>query len=293
MRILVTGGNGQLGRCLADALPANWQIVRLNRQQLDVTDLSSVQATVSELKVDFIVNAAAYTLVDKAEQDIAAAEAANIIGPANLAAIAEINNIPIIHVSTDYVFSGAGDEVSLCENAPTEPLNIYGRTKLLGEQAVMTANSRAVVIRTSWLFSEHGNSFVHTMLKLGVERESLSIINDQFGRPTYAGDLAQCIYTIIQQGINESKLYHFCGDRRVSWFEFAKEIFAQAKSIDKRYDSLTLLSINSEQYQCLAVRPKNAILNCEKIYNERGIYSSDWQIGLGKVVPFIISQMNN
>lgn len=293
MRILVTGGNGQLGRCLADVLPANWQIIRLDRQQLDVTDWSSVQATVAAMKVDFIVNAAAYTLVDKAEQEIAAAEAVNTTGPGNLAAVAELNGIPIIHVSTDYVFSGAGDEVSLCENAPTEPLNIYGRTKLLGEQAVLAANSRAVIIRTSWLFSEHGNSFVHTMLKLGVERESLSIINDQFGRPTYAGDLAQCIYTIIQQGINESKLYHFCGDRQVSWFEFAKEIFAQARSVDKRYDSLTLLSINSEQYKCLAVRPKNAILNCEKIYHERGICSSDWQRRLAKVVPFIISQMNN
>ncbi|MBB1581052.1 dTDP-4-dehydrorhamnose reductase [Serratia sp. OS31] len=293
MRILVTGGNGQLGCCLADALPTNWQIIRLDRQQLDVSNWSSVKATISALKVDFIVNAAAYTLVDKAEQEIAAAEAANITGPANLAAAAKLNGIPIIHISTDYVFSGLGGETSLCENAPTGPLNIYGRTKLFGEQAVLKACAQAVVIRTSWLFSEHGNSFVHTMLKLGLERESLSIIHDQFGRPTYAGDLAQCIFTLIQQGITESNVYHFCGDRRVSWFEFATHIFAQAKVVDKRYSSLELLRINSEQYKCLAERPKNAVLNCEKIYHERGICNSDWKNALSRVVPLIISQMNN
>lgn len=276
MRILIAGGNGQLGRYFADVLPANWQIVSLSRQQLDVRDWSSVQATIAAVKADFIVNAVAYTLVDKAEQEIAAAGAANITGPANLAAAAELNGIPIIHVSTDYIFSGAVSEDSLCENAPTGSLNTYGRTKLPGEQAVMAACSRAVVIRTSWLFSEHGNSFVHTMLKLGLVRESLSIINDQFGRPTYAGDLAQSILTIIQQGINESGLYHFCSDKRVSWFEFAAEIFAQVKIVDKRYGSLKLLCINSEQYKCLAERPKNAILNCEKIYRERDICRSDW-----------------
>lgn len=225
MRILVTGGNGQLGHCLADTLPGNWQIVSLDRRQLDIADWPAVQQTVAELNVDFIVNAAAYTLVDKAEEEIIVAEAANVIGPANLAMIAESLSIPLIHISTDYVFSGAEEGVSLCEDSPTGPLNVYGQTKLLGEKAVLTTCSRAVVIRTSWLFSEHGTSFVHTMLKLGKTRKSLAIINDQFGRPTYAGDLAKCILTIISQGVNEPMLYHFCGDKIVSWFEFAAEIF--------------------------------------------------------------------
>jgi len=293
MRILVTGGNGQLGRCLADALPANWQIISLNRQQLDVTDWQCVQTTVAAVEADVIVNTAAYTLVDKAEQEVAAAEAVNITGPAYLAAAAELNGIPLVHISTDYVFDGAGEAASLREDSPTTPLNTYGRTKLLGEQSAMAACSHVVVIRTSWLFSEHGNSFVHTMLKLGLARESLSIINDQFGCPTYAGDLAKCILTIIRQGINESKLYHFCGDKPVSWFEFAAEIFAQAQIVDERYGSLKLNCISSEQYRCAAERPKNAILNCEKIYHECGISSSDWQYSLGKVVPIIISRMSN
>lgn len=293
MRILVTGGNGQLGHCLADTLPDNWQIVSLDHKQLDIADWSAVQQIVAALNVDFIVNAAAYTLVDQAEEETIAAEAANVIGPANLAMIAESLSIPLIHISTDYVFSGAEEGVSLCENSPTEPLNVYGRTKLLGEQAVLDTCSRAVVIRTSWLFSEHGNSFVHTMLKLGKTRKSLAIINDQFGRPTYAGDLAKCILTIISQGINESKLYHFCGDKIVSWYEFATEIFALAKVFDDSYRFMALSSINSEQYKCAAKRPKHAILNCEKIYRERGICNSNWRMSLDKVVPKIIYQMNN
>ncbi|MGQ6089499.1 dTDP-4-dehydrorhamnose reductase, partial [Serratia sp. IR-2025] len=249
MRILVTGGNGQLGHCLADTLPDNWQIISLDHKQLDIADWSAVQQTVAALNVDFIVNAAAYTLVDKAEEEIIAAEAANVIGPANLAMIAESLSIPLIHISTDYVFSGAEKGISLCENSPTEPLNVYGQTKLLGEQAVLTTCSRAVVIRTSWLFSEYGSSFVHTMLKLGKTRKSLAIINDQFGRPTYAGDLAKCILTIISQGVNEPMLYHFCGDKIVSWYEFAAEIFSLAKLFDDSYRFMDLSSINSEQYK--------------------------------------------
>ncbi len=293
MRILVTGGNGQLGHCLADTLPGNWQIVSLDRRQLDIADWPAVQQTVAELNVDFIVNAAAYTLVDKAEEEIIVAEAANVIGPANLAMIAESLSIPLIHISTDYVFSGAEEGVSLCEDSPTGPLNVYGQTKLLGEKAVLTTCSRAVVIRTSWLFSEYGTSFVHTMLKLGKTRKSLAIINDQFGRPTYAGDLAKCILTIISQGVNEPMLYHFCGDKIVSWFEFAAEIFSLAKVFDDSYRFMALSSINSEQYKCAAKRPKHAILNCEKIYRERGICNSNWRVSLEKVVPKIIDQMNN
>ncbi|EKT56069.1 dTDP-4-dehydrorhamnose reductase [Providencia burhodogranariea] len=293
MRILLTGGNSQLAHCLVDALPENWQVIRLDHKQLDITDCPAVQATVSELNVDFIVNTAAYTLVDKAEEELLAAEATNAIGPRNLAIAAEINSIPLIHISTDYVFSGIEGGAPLCEKASTRPLNVYGQTKLLGENAAMLACSRTVVIRTSWLFSEYGCSFVHTMLKLGITRKSLAVINDQFGCPTYAGDLAKCILTIIGQGVNESELYHFCGDRSVSWYEFAAEIFAIAKIFDEKYNSLTLSSISSEEYKCAAKRPKNAILDCEKIYRERGISSSDWLRSLGKVIPKIISQMNN
>lgn len=293
MRILLTGGKGQLGHCLVDALPRNWQVISLDRKQLDITDWSAVQATVSALNVDCIVNTAAYTLVDKAEEELTVAESVNVFGPRNLATAAESHRIPMIHISTDYVFSGIEKGESLCESAPTEPLNVYGKTKLLGEQATMISCSRAVVIRTSWLFSEHGHSFVHTMLKLGITHKSLAIINDQFGCPTYAGDLAKCIITIISQDVNKSELYHFCGDKSVSWYEFATEIFSLAKIIDERYNPLILSSISSEEYKCAAKRPKNAILNCEKIYRERGIYSSNWLSDLGKVIPQIIYQMNN
>ncbi|CAK9886696.1 MAG: dTDP-4-dehydrorhamnose reductase [Candidatus Erwinia impunctatus] len=293
MRILVTGGNGQLGHCFTDTLPDNWPLVSLDHKQLDIADWPGVQQIVTALNVDFIFNPAAYTLIDKAEEEIITAQAVNVLGPANLAIIAESLNILLIHISTDYVFSGMEEGVSLCENSPTQPLNVYGQTKQLGEQDVLATCSRSVVLRISWLFSEYGSSFVHTMLKLGKTRKSLAIINDQFSSPTYVGDLAKCIITIIDQRVNEPMLYYFCGDKTVSWYEFATRIFSLAKVFEDSYIFMFLSPISSEKYKCVAKKPKHAILNCEKIYCERGVCNSNRRMSLDKVVPEIIFQMNN
>ncbi|MEQ9891075.1 dTDP-4-dehydrorhamnose reductase [Pectobacterium aroidearum] len=282
MRILLTGANGQLGRCFQDRLPAEWEMLATDTAELDITDLDHVEQTVKQFKPDAIVNAAAYTAVDKAESEPEIAEKINVTGPENLAIVASKQGIRLVHVSTDYVFDGNATE-PYREGSATNPLSVYGKTKLTGEQAVVKASSEAIIVRTAWVFSEYGNNFVKTMLRLAKEQDALSIVNDQRGCPTYAGDLAQATISLLEKNA-ESGIYHYCGDKEVSWYEFAKTIFDMAKQqgvIDKMPQ---VTAITTEQYPTPAHRPQYSSLSCEKI-ERLAIKPSDWVSALSHILP--------
>ncbi|KHN54684.1 dTDP-4-dehydrorhamnose reductase [Pectobacterium fontis] len=281
MRILLTGANGQLGRCFQDRLPAGWEILATDAAELDITDLEHVERTVKQFKPDAIVNAAAYTAVDKAESEPELAEKINVTGPENLAIVASKQGIRLVHVSTDYVFDGNATE-PYHEDSATNPLSVYGKTKLAGEQAVAKVSPEAIIVRTAWVFSEYGNNFVKTMLRLGKERDALSIVDDQRGCPTYAGDLAQAIISLLEKNA-EGGIYHYCGDKEVSWFEFAEEIFkvAERKSILAKIP--TLKPIATEQYPTPAHRPAFSTLACKKMKTLE-INLSEWINTLAKAI---------
>lgn len=281
MKVLLAGANGQLGRCFQDRLPFGWQILATDSTELDITDLAQVTATVSAFKPNSILNAAAYTAVDKAESEVAAAERINAVGPANLASVATQHGIRLVHVSTDYVFDG-NTNTPYTEESVTNPLSVYGITKLAGERAVSAAAPDAIIVRTAWVFSEYGNNFVKTMLRLGKERDALSIVDDQRGYPTYAGDLAQAIIALLQQNA-AGGIYHYAGDKEVSWFEFAQTIFSVAVQKAVLSKAPTLTPITTAQYPTPAHRPAYSTLAGEKVMG-LGIELSDWQGALKKTI---------
>ncbi|KHT39458.1 dTDP-4-dehydrorhamnose reductase [Pectobacterium brasiliense] len=281
MKILLTGANGQLGRCFQDRLPTEWKILATDTAELDITDLARVEEIVKHFQPDAIVNAAAYTAVDKAESEPELAEKINVTGPENLAVVASKQGIRLVHVSTDYVFDGNATE-PYSEDSATNPLSVYGKTKLAGEQAVTQAAPEAIIVRTAWVFSEYGNNFVKTMLRLAKERDTLSVVNDQRGCPTYAGDLAQAIISLLEKNA-EGGIYHYCGDKEVSWYEFAKAIFsvAEQKAVLNKTPALT--PITTAQYPTPAHRPAYSTLTGGKI-QALGIPLSDWQRALNKTI---------
>ncbi|WP_233979691.1 dTDP-4-dehydrorhamnose reductase [Pectobacterium versatile] len=281
MRILLTGANGQLGRCFQDRLPAEWEILATDSAELDITEIEHVERTVKQFKPDAIVNAAAYTAVDKAESEPELAAKINVTGPENLAIVASKQGIRLVHVSTDYVFDGNATE-PYREDSATNPLSVYGKTKLAGEQAVAKASSEAIIVRTAWVFSEYGNNFVKTMLRLGKERDALSIVSDQRGCPTYAGDLAQAIISLLEKNA-EGGIYHYCGDKEVSWYEFAQSIFLAALNQGVLEKIPQLNPIRTEQYPTPAHRPANSSLSGKKI-EALDILLSDWRSILSKVI---------
>ncbi|WP_392566292.1 dTDP-4-dehydrorhamnose reductase [Utexia brackfieldae] len=282
MRVLLTGANGQLGLCLQDQLPASWSLKAATHAELDITDRSLLVDLIDRYHPDVIINAAAYTAVDKAEQDPVRANLVNHIGPKLLAEIAEKKAIRLIHISTDYVFDGQ-KQTPYLETDKTDPINVYGQTKRLGEKTILENNPSAVILRTSWVFSEYGNNFVKTMLRLARDRHELSIVADQFGNPTYAGDLAKAIITVITENNFAGGVYHYSGDRTVSWYEFAHEIFDQAAKLDKLLHPIIVHPLTTAQYPTLAKRPKYSALDCNKI-TSNGIKCSNWFVALQQVI---------
>jgi len=236
MNILVTGANGQLGRemqRLSAVSPNNYTFTDV--AELDVTDAGAVRQAVAQTRAEVIVNCAAYTNVERAEEDEEAADRLNRGAAENLARAAEANGATLIHVSTDYVFDGTA-HLPYTEDAPTAPLGVYGRTKLAGERAVAESGCKYLTFRTAWLYSEYGNNFLKTMLRLTAEKERLNVVFDQAGTPTYAGDLAMTIFSIVEGGYfagNEG-LYHFSNEGVASWYDFAAEIAAAAARRNSR-----------------------------------------------------------
>jgi dTDP-4-dehydrorhamnose reductase len=285
MKVLLTGANGQLGHCFKDIFPSDWQLLATDSQQLDITDDLAVDNFVALHRPDVIVNAAAYTAVDKAEDEYELAYKVNAVGPKNLAIVAKKYQAKLVHVSTDYVFDGTKRSPYL-EDDLTNPVNVYGETKRAGELFVLDNYSSAIVIRTSWVFSEYGNNFVKTMLKLGQTRSELTIINDQLGCPTYAGDIAKTILKMLMNDI-QGGIYHYCGDKYVSWFQFASKIFATANELNLMTNhNIIVKPILTSAYRTKAKRPLYSVLNMDKI-KQLEIKGSDWNKALMDAIPRI------
>lgn len=288
-KFLITGAKGQVGHCLTEQLMGKAEILAVDRDELDITDQSAVKKMVEFFKPDVIINAAAHTAVDRAETEVELSEMINVNGPRYLAEAANEIGAVILHISTDYVFDGTGTSEYNEEDKPN-PQGVYGRTKLAGEFAVQAANSKHIILRTAWVFGEHGHNFVKTMLRLAKERESLGIVGDQFGGPTYAGDIAKALIEIANQILagkeNAFGIYHFTGKPYVSWYEFAKAIFAEAE-MQKIIERQPLVNcIATSDYPTPAKRPTNSRLNLGKIDRTFGIQPSDWRTALKNIKAY-------
>ncbi len=278
MRMLVFGKNGQVAKALKDL--GGETVIALGRDETDLMRPGASQDAIAAHRPDIIVNAAAYTAVDKAESEDDAAARLNCAAPEEMAIAAGEAGVPFIHISTDYVFDGTA-EGRLDENAAVNPLNVYGRTKYEGERAVLKADPNAVILRTSWVFSEYGGNFVKTMLRLAGERDELTIVADQIGGPTDAADIGRAILAIAgkkYRGAPGAGLYHFQGAPAVSWADFAAKIFEIAEAPVK------VSPIRTEDYPTPAKRPRNTMLDCAKIERDFGIGQPDWREGLRRVI---------
>lgn len=256
MKILVTGANGQLGRSLQYTANQyqNIQLINTDIDNLDITDAKAVNLFFEQQKPDFIINCAAYTAVDKAETEQNAAFLINTLAPEIIAKAAQNQQAALIHISTDYVFDGTQHKPYL-ETDATNPLGVYGKTKKDGEDAVLQHCKRATVVRTSWLYSEFGNNFLKTMLRLSNERSSIQVVVDQAGTPTYAGDLATAIFMLILKNEFNQNVFHFSNQGTCSWYDFAHEIMRIAGR------NTQILPIETHQYPTPAKRPHYSVLN--------------------------------
>lgn len=289
MKILVTGAGGQVGRSIIKRLgERQHEFLGLSHDQLDITDNTKVTNTLLDYNPRLIINAAAYTDVDLAESNPEEAYAVNCQGVANLASACTKLDVAIIHLSTDYVFSGDSKE-SYSEEAPTNPINIYGKTKLAGEQA-LSATPKHLILRTSWVFSESGNNFISSLLALGQTQTDIKVVNDQFGTPTYAGDLAAALITIADcfhknEGNINWGIYHYAGYPGISRFELASYLFHRAQQSGLYHHPIPdLRPIASTNYPTPAKRPANTRLCCHKIQQEFGIMPSHWQAALDQLL---------
>ena len=290
MKVLITGKNGQVGNCLVSQLSNMTEInfLALGREELDITNAEQVSKIVNEYKPSIIINAAAYTAVDKAESEVELANAINNLGPKNLAKAAAQVNAAIIHISTDYVFAGNKDGL-YTETDEVNPQGVYGQTKLAGEESVAQECDAHIILRTAWVFSEFGNNFVKTMLRLAQTRDTLGVVGDQFGGPTYAGDIAKAIVSIaqqLQQGSTKFGVYNYSGYPHVSWQEFASEIFEKALAKNLIQSPITVNSILTADYPTPAKRPANSKLDCSKITTDFSIQPSDWKAALNNIQQY-------
>ncbi|GAB6011230.1 dTDP-4-dehydrorhamnose reductase [Viscerimonas tarda] len=281
MNILVTGANGQLGneiRVLAAEYNGN-NYFFTDVAELDITDLNAVRSFASGNRIDTIINCAAYTNVDKAEDDEKTADLINNKAVENLAVVCKESGAILIHVSTDYVFQG-NKNLPYTEDEPTNPLGVYGKTKLAGEQSIQQVGCRYIILRTAWLYSEYGNNFVKTMLRLTAEKESLKVVFDQVGTPTYAADLAAVIFHIINRSPDKKRegIYHFSNEGVCSWFDFSKEIAALAGNV------CDVQPCHSDEFPSKVKRPAFSVLDKTKLKNDFDYVVPYWKDSLKKCI---------
>jgi dTDP-4-dehydrorhamnose reductase len=285
MQILVTGSNGQLGselRAISENYP-NSSFFFFDREDLDISNLDAVQSFFNQNKIDYIINCAAYTAVDKAEEESDLAYLINAIAVENLLKASEQSQSKLIQVSTDYVFGGLHN-LPLKEDLPTKPESEYGRSKLAGETVAM-ASERSIIIRTSWLYSSFGHNFVKTIQKYGKERDQLTVVFDQVGTPTYAGDLAKAIMDIIEHSDKNQNfvngIYHYANEGVLSWYDFALEICKQSKI------EVDIKPVLSDAFPTPAKRPAYSVLDKSKIRDTFGIEIPYWSDSLSKCIDLI------
>ncbi|MCF6236217.1 MAG: dTDP-4-dehydrorhamnose reductase [Gammaproteobacteria bacterium] len=291
MRILITGCNGQVGTELVKQGQAlNHEIVAFDQDRLDITQADSVQKIVNEHQPDIIVNAAAYTAVDKAEQEIEVAYAVNKEGATNLAVISQALNIPLFHISTDYIFDGKKQQ-AYKEDDPASPTGVYGQSKWQGEQAIREILKKYIILRVSWVFATEGNNFVKTMFRLAIERDEISVVADQHGGPTCAADIASTLLKLAEQALSEKDqtsfpwgTYHYSGTPTTTWHGFAEKILTQGKKMGLIKIIPKLNAITTADYPTPAVRPENSKLDCSKIKKIFDIEQPDWQAALNNTL---------
>jgi len=285
-RILLFGSNGQLGTELVRMLGPREQFVALTRRQVDLQNEASVREAIRAHQPAVILNAAAYTAVDRAESEESAAFAVNAHSPAAMAAEAARRNAWLVHFSTDYVFDGSGTRPWREDDLP-HPLNVYGRSKLAGEQAIAASRCNHLIFRTSWVYAAHGANFLRTMLRLAAQRPSLNIVDDQIGAPTSAKELARAITAILPQLepgsllSPQTGLYHMTCTGSTSWCGFAAAIFERVKH---RTVVPAVVPIPTEQYPTPAARPRNSVLDCSKLARAFGVHLADWREALDEVL---------
>jgi len=284
--ILITGGAGQVGlELLAADWPANVRLHAPDRSELDLGDAQAVAAVFAARPYAAVINSGAYTAVDKAEGEVALAFAANAMGPALLADATRAAGIPLVQVSTDYVFDGSG-QGDYSEGDVVAPLGVYGASKLAGEYAVLTGNPRSVVLRTAWVLSRHRANFLKTMLRLAADRPALRVVDDQVGCPTSARDIADALKTITLRLIDDPKaptgVFHFVNDGATSWAGLAREIFVQSKALGGA--SAEVEGITTADYPTPARRPANSRLSSQRIQREYGIVPRPWQAAVSDIV---------
>lgn len=284
MKIFITGANGQVGTELTrQATDLGWQVMAVDRDQLDIADANAVERLVSEFTPDVVINAAAYTAVDRAESEKDAAYAVNRDGPANLAGACEALGIPLIHYSTDYVFDGSKADAYVEEDS-VAPLGVYGESKLAGENAVLDGCTKHLILRTSWVFSAHGGNFVKTMLRLGAEREELGVVADQFGKPTSAAEIARVTLELLSNKTQVWGIYHLAQPVVTSWHGFAKTVFGEASEQGMDLMIKQVNPIMTSDYPTPARRPTNSELNCEKLESVFGVSIRPWRESLAEVI---------
>jgi len=279
IKALVTGGNGQLAQSLKDVvnhqdeLDVDFQ----DLPDLDITNTQQLESYFLKNEFDYCINCAAYTAVDLAEEQSDLAYAVNAEGPKYLAEVCQKHQVTLIHISTDFVFDGQKRIPYLETDAPN-PLSVYGASKLQGERSIQETTEAYFIVRTSWLYSEYGNNFIKTMLRLSETRDEISVVSDQIGSPTYAGDLAEVLIQIVLSSSTNYGVYHYSNSGTISWYDFAVEIFKQfGKTIEVK-------PIKTKDYPTAAKRPKFSALNTIKIENNFDCTIKDWQRSLNKVI---------
>lgn len=277
MKIVVMGANGQLGNSLRDCAPADVAVTYLTRQDCDLTSPEAINASLDAAEPDVMINAAAYTAVDLAESEAALAAKINVEAVAVMASWAQANNAQLVHFSTDFVFDGSSTRPYQIED-PTSALGVYGATKREGELAALAAApANVMIIRTSWVYSEHGQNFVKTMLRLMGERDQLSVVDDQRGCPTYAGNLAELTWHLVTQKLFTPGIYHWSDAGIATWYEFAQEIGRQAHQAGLLAREIPIAPITTDQYPTPASRPAYSVLDTTKLATLAGRQPAPWQ----------------
>ncbi len=286
MKILVIGSKGQVGTCLKEQSAAfGFDIAAYDLPEIDITSLVSVKDVFSKEKPDLLINAAAFTAVDKAEEEVELSYLVNDKGTENLAIVCESEKIPFFHISTDYVFDG--EEGMYMEDSAVNPQSVYGASKLAGEISAKNHCSKTLIIRTSWVFSSYGNNFLKTMIKLARTRDELGIVGDQKGAPTSAQDIAKVLLSFANEykaGKNIFTTYHFTGTPYASWYDFAEFIFEQAEQERLIARQPKVNAIKTNEYPLPAKRPMDSRLDCSKIFNTLNNIDNDWRSEVIRII---------
>ncbi|BAU65217.1 dTDP-6-deoxy-L-mannose-dehydrogenase [Stanieria sp. NIES-3757] len=288
-KIVLTGVTGQVGQELQQTLSSLGEVIGLKRHQLDLTDPLSIEEVMSQIKPNIIVNAAAYTAVDQAETEAKLANTINGIAPTAMAEVAEKIGATLVHISTDYVFDGR-NHTPYHEEDATNPIGVYGKSKLLGEEGIINNCSRYLILRIAWVYGSRGHgNFVKTMLKLGAEREEIRVVADQIGSPTWSYDIAVTITQMLAREIAGSSvlptgIYHFTNSGVASWYDFAVAIFAEAQQLGFPLKVKQIVPITTSQYPTPAQRPAYSVLNKTKITEALGVHPPYWRQSLQKML---------